>query len=168
MAFYRFHIDSPLPPDAVRERVEAMTARPVGFLASLRAAFSRRAPESPPFIGTIGRHSFRIWRDIRYRNSFLPVVRGEILAIASGSRLQVTMTLHWLVTLFMLVWFGGVGLALVAGRAGTEGGFLAVPLGMLLFGVALVSAAFIPEAVRARRLLEQAAAGVPPPALKGV
>jgi len=66
------------------------------------------------------------------------------------------MYLHPLVLVFMLFWLGGVGLSAVASlRQGEEGASTLVAIGMFVFGVALTLGGFYPEAIKARRLLEQ-------------
>jgi hypothetical protein len=66
------------------------------------------------------------------------------------------MYLHPLVLAFMLFWLGGVGLGAVAAlRQGDGGAATLVPIGMFVFGVALTLGGFYPEAIKARRLLEQ-------------
>ena len=114
-----------------------------------------------PFIGTIEGNRFRIRRDIGYRNSFLPIVSGQIVSATSGVRVSVTMGLHLAVAIVMLVWFAGVGFAtagslwlLLTNRASAAFGFL-IPPAMLVFGVVLVAFGFFPEAIKARTLLEQ-------------
>jgi integrase len=63
--------------------------------------WQQRDPSLPPFIGTIRGDSFRMQRDIRYRNSFLPVIRVHVQAEGVGTRVTATMMLHPLVAIFM-------------------------------------------------------------------
>ena len=64
------------------------------------------------------------------------------------------MFLHPIVALFMLVWFSGVGAGVVS-FSNPMHPLLIVPVGLLVFSVALVCRGFFPEAIKARRLLEQ-------------
>ena len=116
------------------------------------------------FIGTANGDRFRFRRDIRYRNSFLPVVLGRVTTVPTGVRVDVIMFLHPIVAVFMLVWFSGVGYAvgltawtLLRTPRDAPIGFL-VAMAILVFGVVLVGTGFFSEAREARRLLEQALA----------
>src|SRR6202023_2158435 len=97
MPFYRFHIVTPLPADVAVERIRALTRDPPRFLESLRMALARRGSDSPPFLGSVHGHAFRLRRDIRCRNSFLPMVWGDVQPGLSGTQVSVTMFLHPLV-----------------------------------------------------------------------
>jgi hypothetical protein len=157
MPLYRFQIDSNLTKQVVLQRIRALTREDPGVWQSIKESFAKRRESSVPFIGGVEESDFRLHRDIRYRNSFLPRIRGHVEAIAGGTRIFVTMYLHPLVGVFMLIWLGGVGLGALAvstaGQAGTVPTL--VPFFMLVFGVALTLGGFYPEAIKARRLLEQ-------------
>ena len=141
------------------QRIRDMTRERPGFLESVGRVFDKATPDDPPFWGTIDGQSFRIQRDIRYRNSFLPLVRGDVHPGRFGSEITVTMSLHPFVAVFMLVWLSGVGfggwrIMFYSHGPGTPNSF--IPLGMFLLGIALTLGGFIPEAIKAKRLLEEA------------
>ncbi len=110
--------------------------------------------------------SFDIRRDINYRNSFLPFIKGSITADGAGSRIDLRMAMHKAVLVFMSFWLAftsfmlGVFIyaahnhTLVTKPPGTapEIGVL-IPFGMLLFGLALPYVCFIPEANKAEKFL---------------
>lgn len=162
MPIYQFEVQSHLTPRLAMERVKELVGPKRTFLGEFKRSFGAGEESGRPFIGSVEADSFRVRRDIRYRNSFLPLVWGHIGSIPMGSRLRVTMFLHPLVAVFMLVWFSGVGVGALAffnsppNSASHWAGL--VPIGMLVFGVALVCGGFFPEAIRARRILEQALA----------
>ncbi len=112
-----------------------------------------------PFQGDISRHGFKITRIIHYRNSFLPIISGKFLPGDAGVKVAIRMRLHPFVTAFMCVWFGGVGLGVVAVVGGLLSGpapaspMLLIPFGMLVFGWALVSGGFWCEAKEQKRML---------------
>jgi hypothetical protein len=110
-------------------------------------------PVTAPFIGSVSDDWFKIHRDIRYRNSFLPMIRGRVTPNGFGSRVDVTMSLHPLVGLFMIFWLGGVGLSAFAIRSASS----VIPVGMFIFGAALTAAGFFPEAMKAKQLISNAA-----------
>lgn len=65
------------------------------------------------------------------------------------------MFLHPFTAIFMLVWLSVVGSA--ATQAGPrDSAFQFVPLGMFIFGVALTLGGFVPEAIKAKRILAAA------------
>jgi hypothetical protein len=127
------------------------------FVQSLKESFGKRSEESSPFIGSMDETTFHMRRDIHYRNSFLPQVHGSVKSLPTGARVLVTMYLHPVVAVFMLFWLGAVGVGAVAVIASQSGGAQPVLIltGMFMFGIALTAGGFYPEAVKARRLLEQ-------------
>jgi hypothetical protein len=157
MPFYRFQIESPLPAQTVLQRIRTLVRDKPGFWKSIKESFGGHPNGGPPFIGKVEGDTFCMYRDIRYRNSFLPQVRGSVVSTSRGSKVLVTMYLHPLVALFVLFWLGAVGagaLAVFSAQNGNIGPAL-IPAGMFLFGIILTVGAFYPEAFKARRLLEQ-------------
>ena len=66
------------------------------------------------------------------------------------------MYLHPAVAVFMLLWLGAVGLGAAAALSQVNrGGAALAPIGLLVFVVVLMLTGFYPEAIKARRLLEQ-------------
>ena len=102
MPFYRCELAANLTAESAMARIRAMiTPRPSpwnGFQRSFTIPIF-------PFIGTVEGDRFRVRRDIRYRNSFLPIVLGRVRTVPTGVRVGVTMFLHPTVAVFMLVWF---------------------------------------------------------------
>ncbi len=154
MPLYRFHIESSLSTQVVLVRIHGLVRETPTFWASLKEQFGSRPDNAPPFIGKVEGDTFHIRRDIRYRNSFLPLVRGQVAASRLGTRINITMSLHPLVTIFILFWLGGVGFGGFA-AAHTNPKQAIIPLGMFIFGIVLTFGGFFPEAFKARRLLEQ-------------
>jgi len=146
---YRFHVDVDVPPAIAAQRIQAVVQKGATFWGSFRTAWRLRYPSGPPFIGTVQDNSFKVRRDIRYRNSFLPMIWGRLISIPTGTRVRVTMFLHPLVAVFMVVWLGFVGRGALFDRSGPPV-FL---WGMFVFGIVLVTAGFIPEVITARRLI---------------
>jgi len=92
------------------------------------------------------------------RNSFLPVVIGDIAQGEFGTEVRIRMRLHAGVAAFMVFWFGFLVLfggrlvysAATKGSARPEGTGLAV---MALFAYGLMSISFWTEVKKARLLL---------------
>jgi hypothetical protein len=149
MPIYRFQIDVNAPPQVVAERLKSIVGEEPGFWGSM--AWRSRGSTDSSFVGTVEDDSFRIRRDIRYRNSFLPLIWGRITLTGTGSRIYVTMFLHPLVALFMVFWLvmaGNFALNLQPPSL--------VAVGMFIFGVVLTVAGFFPEAIKAKRLISEA------------
>ena len=163
MPFYRFQIDVNASPHVVAERLRAIVRDKPKFRESLRTMWWSGDPVSVPFVGSVQDESFELRRDIRYRNSFLPMIRGHITPNGVGTRVCVTMFIHPLVALFMIFWLGMVGFGAVSTRSASS----IIPGGMFIFGVALTVGAFIPEAINAKHLICDAVTNSAAGALQG-
>jgi hypothetical protein len=132
------------------------------------------------FTGTVTNNHFTISRVIDYRNSMLPRLEGWVAAgPGGGSRLRLQHQLHPFTLAFGAVWLGIVGSLVVAmGWALLQGSFRAnvgrldwpdlIPVGMLAFGVLLLTVPFWAEVRQSRprlvALLHLQAGPVEPPA----
>ena len=96
MPIYSFQLDVRVPPQIVAERLKTVFQPPYLF----RMAWSPLDP-SHPFVGKVRDGSFKIQRDIRGRNTFLPVVRGRMVATTSGTRVEVTMLISLFAAMFL-------------------------------------------------------------------
>jgi hypothetical protein len=161
--FYRFEIDVDAPPPVVVERLRSIVRDKPTFMESLRQIWPFGNPAGAPFIGCVQEESFKIRRDIRYRNSFLPMIWGRVTPNGVGARVYVTMFIHPLVALFMIFWLGMVGYGALSIPSASS----LIPGGMFIFGVALTVGAFIPEAIKAKRLISDAVTNSATDALTG-
>ena len=94
-----FELVVPEPLPQVRERLmENVGAQ------SFWDIFS--SAEEKPFTGKVEENTFRIYRIIHYRNSFLPILNGVFEHHPTGTRISVKMRLHIFVMMFLLVWIG--------------------------------------------------------------
>lgn len=153
LPYERIVIETRLTPVQVAERLGRVTA------PGRRLRLFRSSAGEKDFQGTVSDREFRITRDIRYRNSFLPVVRGLIEDTPDGARVEVSMRLHPAVFGFMLLWFGFltstlVLIVVIAAVEQTFSPFFLVPLGMFAFGYALMTGGFRLESRRSRERLE--------------
>src|SRR5580692_4187355 len=106
MPYYSFHLNVPAQPGVVAERIRRIVSPAPTFWETLGSSWKRpRAPGSA-FLGSVENLSFKIRRNIQYRNSFLPIIWGKIVPSPSGSRVNVFMYMHPFSLVFMLVWFG--------------------------------------------------------------
>jgi hypothetical protein len=104
-----------------------------------------------PFVGRVSRKRFLITKEVRYRNSFKPWIRGKLAPFGSGTQIEANIGMHPFVKVFLCLWFGAltvIGSGLMCASLyqivgeedwGVERAmFLIIPLGMAAFGVALV------------------------------
>ena len=151
MPFYGFQIEVDVPPPVVIERLRSIVRDQPTFLESLRKMRAFGSLGGAPFIGTVQDESFKIRRDIRYRNSFLPMIWGRVRPNGVGTRLYVTMFIPPFAAFLMILWLGRVGFGAVSARSVSS----MIPAGMFIFGVALILGAFIPEAIKAKRFISE-------------
>lgn len=102
------------------------------------------------FEGEIEGTSFKISRIIHYRNSFLPILVGQIQDDLDASTLQITARPHW----FIILFWAFFALAVAAGGliAGDRSDLWAI-LPMFLFFYVVPMAAFNWELSKAQKLL---------------
>jgi hypothetical protein len=155
MPFYRFQIEVPQRQQLVMDRIRSLVRERPSFWQSFSEAWKPRDPKLPPFIGSVDEDSFKLSRDIRYRNSFLPLIRGHVLATPTGTQINVAMFMHPLVAVFMTFWLGMAGAGTFAIYSAKEASS-SIPAGMFLFGLALMCGGFFPEAFKAKRILADA------------
>jgi hypothetical protein len=158
---YRTRLHASANAATVLARVEAVTDPDPDLGTRFKSAFRMGArPGEKPFVGRVEGSSFKILRRIYYRNSFRPQIRGAVSDESGGSHVDLTMMISPVVVVFLLVWFGMMSVfASIALREilPSAGGWrviimLAAGLAILALGWAL----FFFEALKARRLLEQA------------
>lgn len=145
--YEKFEINSDLSSVEVVQRIENCTGKKKFFNFSHTHEFS----------GHVNENAFEITKNISYRNSFLPVIVGKIKQTDLGTKITITMRLHPVVICFMLIWFTGVGIGCIAIFLIMDEFSLPmlIPFGMLIFGIALVSAGFGIEAAKQKeRLIE--------------
>ncbi len=108
------------------------------------------------FNGTISEESFKIQRNINYRNSFLPVIIGKIKEIENGSEIFIKMRLNNFVKGFMTFWFSFVILfCLMVPFMKFDFPSCLIPYIMLVFGILLVTISNKCETKIAKNKLEE-------------
>lgn len=143
-------IHTQLPESEVRRRLGSLIGDRIG-----------RTDSGSVFVGSHDDESFKVVRVIRYRNSFLPVIRGRLVRGDSGTDVRLVMLLHPLVAAFMLLWCGGLMFGAARGLADSGLPWLAAwPLLICLFGIVVTAIGFFPEAMKAERLIRESVQGV--------
>ncbi|WP_264536703.1 tetraspanin family protein [Flavobacterium sp. N1736] len=125
---------------------------------------ARRHTYSKPYIGKVRDNRFEIQRAISYRNSFSPIIKGDIKNDINGCKINVRMNLEAFVQAFMIVWLGGVSLACIAALykiifdndlESDAGFFIFIPFLMLVVGIVMVSLGFKVESKKSIQDLEE-------------
>ena len=110
------------------------------------------------FEGSVSENSFKIFRCIHYRNSFLPLIIGTIEKSDYDSTLKIKINMRMAipVIVFLVIWFTGVlAGCLIVPFAGFPMPAALVPYIMLVFGILLVIIPNKIEAKKAREKLEE-------------
>jgi hypothetical protein len=153
LPYQKFTLQSHLRSDEVIQRLNAVIKPPRKWSLN---PFNKGDGK---FQGEVTGSRFQIIRDIAYRNSFLPMVRGVVTPSAEGSTIKVVIRMNVLVIAFMLLWLGGVCLAIfttfhqISTCQGNHCTGLIVPIGMFIFGLVLPLIGFLPEAWKAKKFL---------------
>jgi len=136
LPYRKITVTTNLTKQEVLEKINANTGRAELLSQSYGTLFS----------GTVNSESFKIRRNINYRNSFLPIVTD-----GNRTTLQLTFKPVEFVIAFMIVWLGGVSLAsismifLLITSPETFSAPMLIPFAMLVSGIALFGGGFAAE-----------------------
>jgi hypothetical protein len=127
-----------------RDPVDVLVRRLTGQVAGWRW-FARQ-----PYVGKVWKGGFKIVPITRYRNSFIPVIRGDLRSGPEGTVIDVTMRLNLGVAAFLCFWCCGIVAGFVSimrsvTASETAWPVLPVPLFMILFAVGLALGGFWSE-----------------------
>jgi len=119
----------------------------------------RRKKGHKTFEGEIIGNTFKATRIINYRNSLVPTIKGKIESDYAGTKINIKMSLHLVVYIFLSFWFGIVMLAAAASvysfmNSESFEPMILIPFGMLIFGYLLTILAFNFEKNKAKEMLE--------------
>jgi hypothetical protein len=120
-----------------------------------------------PYEGEIIGNRFRISRITNYRNSFLPVIEGEVFRSSGKTQIHIKMKPVQFIIIFISLWLGIVGLACVRMlftallniRQILETGLIGnspmdlIPFGMLIFMCLMVYFGFKLESKKSKEFL---------------
>jgi len=100
-------------------------------------------------------NTFQIQREIKYRNSFLPVIKGEVIEENDSTIVKVSMKPHIIILLLFAAISGFVLLLCIVALIWIiDNGFTLyslAPFGFLLFDILLYYAAFKPESIKSKK-----------------
>lgn len=103
--FHRFNIETGLSQDSVIAELTSVTTKKITFWD----VFNNEKLEFY-FEGKIDENSFRISRAIRRRDSFLPVIIGQIDGTGTPTCIKVKMRLRFYALIFTVLWLLFAGL----------------------------------------------------------
>lgn len=148
-----------LPAAEVLQRISDNTIakRPVNFFGYSKT--------DKKFEGLVSENGFKITPIINYRNSFLPVITGEVSSFLSKTHVRIRMEMPGAVKAFMLLWLGSISIVCIAFiflgikyfRYNLDKGFtvtMFIPFFMLIAGFIIMNYGFKPESKKAKKLLE--------------
>lgn len=161
LPFEKYTLISRLSVDEVKNRLTANIEPKKKFEFSL---FNKG--RSKPYEGSISGNQFIISRIIDYRNSFLPVIKGQISEKPGQVHIQINMRPFTGVLIFFTFWIGIVSIvclaiivvAIVQFRQILESGVTPgalIPFGMLIFGILLVTIGFKSESRDSKEFLRE-------------
>lgn len=114
--------------------------------------------------GSISDKTFKISRVIRYRNSFLPVIKGTVSSFVNKTEIHISMKMSLFVRIGMIIWLSLVGIpailvlfatliALINQNLQAINPMMFILIGMFLFGYCLMLFAFKAEARKSKKEL---------------
>lgn len=110
---------------------------------------------SKPFHGSVEGSSFKLYRAIKYRNSFLPILEGKIESRGTDTVVSVNLRMNYYATFFVCIWLF-VTLAMALGELSEfEMPYSLVPWVMFVFGYLMMQGGFWYEVPKAKRLLNE-------------
>jgi len=136
LPLYRFHVDLPVPVEVATERLRAVVAEPPGFLHSLVTSPTKTAVSNSQFLGAFQGNIFRLRRNIPYRNSFQPQIKGEMLYLPNGTRVRAVMFMHPMSIILTLFWVAVMASRVLNGSNG-GGDALTLPIQGVALGLTL-------------------------------
>jgi hypothetical protein len=159
LPFENYVLTSKLTPAEVHNCLSGQIESPKSFSFSLLHRESNK-----PYEGEILENTFTIQRIIDYRNSFLPIIKGNISTSLGETYIKITMRPAIFVMIFISFWLGIIGIVclcmLWAGIRQIDqismDGFspvVLIPFGMFMFGYLLTIFGFKVEAKKSKAFL---------------
>ncbi len=156
LPFERLTIKSYLGPEEVRQKLS--------LIVGPRQIHRDGATSRKPYQGELNENSFEISPVIDYRNSFLPVVKGEIRPEIDGTSIHITIRMNAIVEIFMVLLLGfdaSMFFLLLCGWLFSVGTFyvspyvaILIPIGLFIVQYVFSTSLFKLESVKSRSFLE--------------
>ena len=161
LPFERYTLVTTLKEEEVMRRLEANVSpkKSISLLVVSRYG-PKKDPADKPYTGAITGPCFEIMRVINYRNSFLPIVKGEVIHFLGKTEIKVKSSPHIAVLVFSAFWMSVVLLICVAMLLAAIGDHSEkfdpaglTPFGMLVFGSLLFTIPYKIEAKKTKQFL---------------
>ena len=117
-----------------------------------------------PYQGEMEGSHFEISRIIGYKNSFLPMIKGDVQAEIIGCSIHISMQPRAFIIGFMIFWLGGVGffffaalgsfISSLAQTSTADPALMLFPGGMFAFGYALLLGGFKFESIKSKKFFQ--------------
>ena len=113
------------------------------------------------FIGQVYPLGFRIFPKVNGRNSFRPILTGNMTKNGGGTTIDITLQMHIVTRVFLIFWFAMTCFFLLCGilavfTGGLEGiTLILVSLGFVIFGQILMRCGFYGSAGKALKRLRE-------------
>jgi hypothetical protein len=130
-----------------------------------KRSFRFLGSSAKPYQGRVEASHFEVSRIIGYRNSFLPMIKGDVQSEISGCSIHITMHPHIFVTAFMIFWLGGVGffflsflysfVSSLTELQTTDLSLILIPGGMFLLGYTMFLGGFKYESTKSKRFFRE-------------
>lgn len=153
-----------LPIDTITYRTKLSEDEVISRLTAIidterkvRSIFAS-SPITKPYEGQVNGNQFTVRRIIRYRNSFLPEIKGTIQQGVGETLVRVKMHLHIFAVIFLGLWCSMVGFFCLGSLGRIMNGTKLAsselkPFGMLLFVYVLTMVAFKFESIKSKKQL---------------
>ena len=160
LPFDNFTLQTKLSATDVWQRIENITE------AKEHSSFSFSGNSTKPYVGELSDRTFKIWRVTNQRNSFLPIIKGQVATYLGKTEIAIKMRPAVFVLVFMCLWLGIVGITCVGIIINTFLEFQEqpgkhfspvslIPFGMFAFGYALLTIAYKTESRKSKAFLKE-------------
>jgi hypothetical protein len=145
----RYELDTHKTVGEVKNQLEGLFARhPRSPLDGLLEDFNAK-----PLIGALTGSEFKVYRNVGYRNSFLPILVGSIYQDTDKTKLKIQMRLNFFVLAFSSVWFLGLTLISIFLILNSNLLFAGLAILILLIGYLLMSGLFWVEVKKLKDII---------------
>jgi hypothetical protein len=108
LPFEKYVLVTTLTPEEVLRRLgNAIQAENDYTWSAFRRVYRK------PYRGAVTGLTFRMIRNINYRNSFIPVIRGRVTSISGQTEIMINMRPVGFIIVFMSFWLGLTGLVCI-------------------------------------------------------
>ena len=158
LPFERHVFKNPLHHDELLDRLIGVIEKPKTFHG--KGWFFPDYKNTKPYAGSLTRSKISVNRILTgYRSSFNPIISGKISPVKKGTQITMNFYLHPLIIIFMNMWLGLAGFALLSsihqGLTANEWDGIEFSVGLFLFGYLLMILPFKYEVRKSKQFFTQ-------------